>query len=216
MIPWFPAVGLLLGLLLALFDMLVSHLWAPPAAAALDVVLLMVLTGALHLDGLGDTADGLYGHRPAARALEIMKDSRIGTMALVTVVAALALKWSGLVGITQHRFLLLTLVPAYARSAMLFGIRALPYGRSSEGTGYDLFTSPLGPRDFIGFIGVAALSLLLGWSALMLNLAYLFLFPGILMYYRRKIGCITGDMLGAMAEVIESTLFLIMAMEILP
>ena len=80
MIPWFPAVGLLLGLLLALFDMLVSHLWAPPAAAALDVVLLMVLTGALHLDGLGDTADGLYGHRPAARALEIMKDSRIGTM----------------------------------------------------------------------------------------------------------------------------------------
>jgi adenosylcobinamide-GDP ribazoletransferase len=216
MIPWFPAVGLLLGLLLAFFDRAVSHLWAPPAAAVLDVILLMVLTGALHLDGLGDTADGLYGHRPAGRALEIMKDSRIGAMALVTVAAVLALKWSGLAGVTQHRFLVLTLVPAYARSAMLFGIRALPYGRNSEGTGYDLFATPLGLRDFSGFIAVVALSLLLGWPALLLNLVYLFLLQGLLLYYRRKIGCITGDMLGAMAEVTESALLFLMAMEVWP
>ena len=216
MIPWFPVVGLLLGVLLAVFDMLVSRLWATSAAAVLDIILLMILTGALHLDGLGDTADGLYGHRTAARALEIMKDSRIGAMALVTVVAALALKWSGLAGVAQHRFLVLTLVPAYARSAMLFGIRALPYGRSSEGTGYDLFATPLGLRDFSAFFIVAALSLLLGWSALMLNLVYLLLVQGILIYYRRKIDCITGDMLGAMAEVAESVLFFLMAMEIWP
>ena len=215
MIPWFPAVGLLLGVMLALFDRLVSGLWASPAVAVLDVILLMVLTGALHLDGLGDTADGLYGHRPAARALEIMKDSRIGAMALVTVVAALALKWSGLAGVTQHRFLVLALVPAYARSAMLFGIRALPYGRS-EGTGYDLFATPLALRDFSGVIVVVALSLLLGWPALILNLAYFLLVWGTVIYYRRKIGCITGDMLGAMAEVTESVLFLLMAMEIWP
>jgi adenosylcobinamide-GDP ribazoletransferase len=216
MIPWFPAVGLLLGLLLAFFDRLVAYLWAPAAAAVLDVILLMVLTGALHLDGLGDTADGLYGHRTADRVLEIMKDSRIGAMALVTVVAVLALKWSGLAGVTQHRFLVLTLVPAYSRSAMLFGIRALPYGRSSEGTGYDLFATPLGFRDFSGFIAVAVLSLLLGWPALILNLVYLVLVQLLLFYYRRKIGCITGDMLGAMTEITESALFFLMAMEVWP
>ena len=213
MIPWFPVVGLLLGVVLAFFDMLVSNLWAPSAAAVLDVILLMALTGALHLDGLGDTADGLYGHRPQAHALEIMKDSRIGAMALVTVVAALMMKWSGLAGVAQHRFLVLALVPAYARGAMLFGIRALPYGRSS-GTGYDLFATPLGVRDFSGLMAVAGLSLLLGWPALILNLVYPFLVWGMLIYYRRKIGCITGDMLGAMAEATESALFLLMAMEV--
>jgi adenosylcobinamide-GDP ribazoletransferase len=216
MIPWFPAVGLLLGVLLAFFDTLVAYLWAPGAAAVLDVILLIVLTGALHLDGLGDTADGLYGHRPAGRALDIMKDSRIGAMALVTVVAALALKWSGLAGVAEHRFLVLALVPAYARGAMLFGIRALPYGRSSEGTGYGLFATPLGFRDFSGLMAVVALSLLLGWPALILNLVYLVLVQFILFYYRRKIGCITGDMLGAMAEITESALFFLMAMEIWP
>jgi len=214
MIPWFPVVGLLLGGLLALFDLLVRQLWAPSAAAVLDVILLMALTGALHLDGLGDTADGLYGHRPVARALDIMKDSRIGAMALVAVVAALALKWSGLAGVVQHRFLVLVLIPAYARGAMLFAIRALPYGRSSEGTGYDLFAKPLAVRDFSGLAAVAVLSLLLGWPALVLNLVYLLLVWGTLIYYRRKIGCVTGDMLGAMVEVTESALFLLMAMEV--
>jgi adenosylcobinamide-GDP ribazoletransferase len=214
MIVWFPLVGLLVGGLLAVFDMLVSQLWAPPAVAVLDVIVLMVLTGALHLDGLGDAADGLYGRRTAARALEIMKDSRIGAMALVTVVAVLALKWSGLAGLKTHRILLLALIPAYARSAMLFGIRALPYGRSSDGTGYDLFVTPLGSRDFSGFLVVAVLSLLLGWPAVILNLGFLLMVGVMLTYYRRKIGCITGDMLGAMAEVTESVLFLLMAMEI--
>jgi adenosylcobinamide-GDP ribazoletransferase len=214
MIPWFPIVGLLVGGLLALFDMVISRLWAPPAAAVLDVIVLMGVTGALHLDGLGDTADGLYGQRPAARSLEIMKDSRIGAMALVTVAACLALKWGGLAVLESRRVLLLALIPAYARSAMLFGIRALPYGRNREGTGYDLFESPLGWRDFIGVLVVGVFSLLLGWPAIFLNLAFILLVWMILIYYRRKIGCITGDMLGAMAEVTESTLFFLMAMEI--
>jgi len=215
MIAWFPAVGLLLGGLLAGFDAVVSRLWAPSAAAALDMVLLIVLTGALHLDGLGDTADGLYGHRPADKALAIMKDSRIGAMALVTVVAVLALKWSGLAGLERHRLLLLVLIPAYARGAMLFAIRWLPYGRSEGGTGFDLFATPLTKRDFGGLVAVVALSFLLGWRAIVLNLFFILLVMMMLFYYRRKIGCITGDMLGAMTEVTESALFFLMAMAVL-
>jgi adenosylcobinamide-GDP ribazoletransferase len=215
MIAWFPIVGLLLGILLAVFDAAVSRLWAPSAAAVLDMILLILLTGALHLDGLGDTADGLYGHRPVEKALSIMKDSRIGAMALVTVVAALALKWSGLEGMQQDRFLLLILIPAYARGAMLFGIRGLPYGRNTEGTGYDLFATPLTISDFAGLIGVVALSVMLGWTAIFLNLFFILSVLLILTYFRRKIGCITGDMLGAMTELIESALFFLMAIEVL-
>ena len=215
MIGWFPIVGLVLGLLLAVFDGVARHLWDPSAAAVLDVVLLTLLTGALHLDGLGDTADGLYGRKPAEKALAIMKDSRIGAMALVSVAAVLALKWSGLAELTRDRFLLLVLIPAYARGAMLFAIRGLPYGRSA-GTGYDLFETPLTRRDFSGLLPVVGLSLLLGWSAFFLNLFFAGLVAATLAYYRRKIGCVTGDMLGAMAEVTESALFVLMAMKVLP
>ena len=215
MIGWFPVVGIVIGLLLAAFDSLVSHLWDRSAAAVLDVILLALVTGALHLDGLGDAADGLYGRKPAEKALAIMKDSRIGVMALVSVVAVLALKWSGLTGLTHDRFLLLVLVPAYARGAMLFAIRGLPYGRSA-GTGYDLFETPLKTRDFGGLFLVMGLSLLLGWGALFLNLFFGGLVAAFMAYYRRKIGCVTGDMLGAMAEVTEGALFLLMALRVLP
>ena len=215
MIAWFPIVGLLIGILLAVFDAAVSRLWAPSAAAVLDMILLILLTGALHLDGLGDTADGLYGQRPVEKALSIMKDSRIGAMALVTVVATLSIKWSGLAGLQQDRFLLLVLIPAYARGAMLFGIRGLPYGRRAEGTGYDLFATPLTLSDFTGLIAVVALSAMLGWPAIFLNLFFILSVLLIIAYYRRKIGCITGDMLGAMTELIESALFFLMAIEVM-
>lgn len=214
MIGWFPIVGLLIGGLLAGVDAVAARLWAPSAVAALDVILLILLTGALHLDGLGDTADGLYGRRPAEKALAIMKDSRIGAMALVSVVAALALKWSGLATLGPDRFLLLVLIPAYSRGAMLFAIRGLPYGRKA-GTGFDLFATPLTGRDFTGLALVVGLSLLLGWKALFLNLFFFMAVAAVLAYYRRKIGCITGDMLGAMTELTESALFFLMAMKVL-
>ena len=74
MIPFFPIVGLVLGLMVAVFDQVVLRLWNPSVAAVLDVVLLVILTGAFHLDGLGDAADGLLGQRPKEKALAIMKD----------------------------------------------------------------------------------------------------------------------------------------------
>ena len=212
MIAWFPLVGLTLGFLLSIFDWLVSQWWSPNAAAVLDVVFLMLVTGAFHLDGVGDTADGLYGHRDRERALAIMKDSRIGTMALVTVAACLAIKTVGIAGLQTHRSLVLLLVPAYARGAMLFGIHWLPYGRSEEGTGYDLFGSPLSLRTFAGFLPVVGLSLLLGWRAVALNFVFLLVVALTLVYYKRKMGCITGDMLGAMTESTEALLFLLLSM----
>lgn len=212
MIAWFPMVGLTIGILLSALDWLTSQIWPAGAAAVLDVAFLALVTGAFHLDGLGDTADGLYGHRGRERALAIMKDSRIGTMALVAVIACLALKTVGIAGLQSDRSLVLLLVPAYARGAMLFGIRWLPYGRSEEGTGYDLFNTPLTLGAFAGFVPLVALSALLGWRMVILNLSFLLIVYLTLGYYKRKIGCITGDMLGAMTESTEAVLFFMLAM----
>ena len=64
MVPYFPLVGIILGLLVAVFDAIAIRFWTPPVVALLDVILLAGLTGAFHTDGLGDTADGLLAAFP--------------------------------------------------------------------------------------------------------------------------------------------------------
>jgi adenosylcobinamide-GDP ribazoletransferase len=211
MIPFFPVVGLILGALAALFDRLVFGIWPAPAAALLDVLLLALLTGALHLDGLGDTADGLFSHRSRERALEIMKDSRVGMMGLVAVVFALGLKWAGLASLESHRGMILLLVPAYARAGMLFAIRFLPYGRPGGGTGHDFFDAPLQWRAFWAVPVLMVLSLGAGAAALRLIVGFAAITAGLIIFYRKRMGCVTGDMLGAMTETIEAGLFLLAA-----
>jgi adenosylcobinamide-GDP ribazoletransferase len=212
MMPYFPLVGILLGLLVAGFDRLMFNLWAEPVVALLDVILLAVVTGAFHLDGLGDTADGLFGQRPREKALAIMKDSRIGTMGLVAIVCGLALKWAGIAGLDMHRSLLLIMIPAYARSGALFGIRFLEYGRPGGGTGLEFFKEKLNPAAFWGLVLPVGLSLFLGWQALLINLYFIITILTILFYYKKRINCITGDMLGAMIELTEAGLFLLVSM----
>ncbi len=214
MIRFFPVVGLILGALLVLTDIAASRLWPLPVAAVMDLLCLLIFTGAFHLDGLGDTADGIFSHRPRERVLEIMKDSRIGMMGLVTVVSVLAVKLSGIYSVKSGAtagvsWMLLLLIPAYARSAMIFGIRSLPYGRKDDGTGLALFAAPLGAKDFIFCVIPLCLSLFLGYKGLILNLAFAVGCMAILWFYRKKMSCITGDMLGAMTELMEAWLFLI-------
>jgi len=151
MIPFFPVVGIILGLMVAIFDSLALMLWSKQVVAVLDVIFLVVLTGSFHLDGLGDTADGLFGHRPKEKALAIMKDSRIGVMGLVAIVCGLAIKWGGIMGLDAHRSLLLIIIPAYARGGMIFGIKFLKYGRPEGGTGHAFFGKTLKLSAFWGF-----------------------------------------------------------------
>jgi adenosylcobinamide-GDP ribazoletransferase len=207
MVPYFPPVGILLGLLVAGFDVMVTQFWAPSVAALLDVILLAVLTGAFHLDGLGDTADGLLGPRSRDAALEIMKDSRIGTMGLVAIVFGLALKWGGIAGLGFQRSILLIMIPAYARAGILFAVRFLPYARPN-GTGKPFFDQKLDLKHFWGLVLPVGLSLILGRKAIWLNLAFAIIIAAILLFYKRRLGGVTGDMLGAMTEVTEAGLFL--------
>jgi adenosylcobinamide-GDP ribazoletransferase len=212
MMPFFPLVGILLGLLVAIFDRLALYFWNEPVVALLDVILLATVTGAFHLDGLGDTADGLLGQRPRDAALNIMKDSRIGAMGLIAVVFGLALKWGGIAGLDANRSLLLIIIPAYARSGVLFGIRFLEYGRPGGGTGLDFFKETLKPAAFWGLALPVGASLFLGWQTLWLNLCFILITLTILIYYKKRMGCITGDMCGAMIELSEAGLFLLVSM----
>ena len=207
MVPYFPLVGILLGLLVAAFDAIVVRFWTPPVAALLDIIFLAFLTGAFHIDGLGDTADGLFAPRSRDEALEIMKDSRIGTMGLVAILFGLALKWGGISGLDIHRSFILIIVPAYARGGILFGMRFLPYGRP-EGTGKPFFDENVSFKHFWGLILPVGLSLTLGLKAVWLNLAFAVIIGSILFFYKKRMGCITGDMLGAMTELTEAGLFL--------
>ncbi|MCF8045433.1 MAG: adenosylcobinamide-GDP ribazoletransferase [Desulfarculaceae bacterium] len=212
MIRFFPVVGLVIGILLILVDRCASLFWGPGTAALLDTVFLAAVTGAFHLDGLGDTADGLFSHRSRERALEIMKDSRTGMMGLVAVICILALKTAGIYSVkTTHPphavMLFLLIIPAYARTAMLFGFRSLPYGRPS-GTGRDFFERPMKAMDFVWFAIPLLLSVFAGAWFVLFNAAFCATVFLVLLFYKKKMGCITGDMLGAMTEITEAVLFL--------
>lgn len=211
MVPYFPLVGITLGVLVALFDYVAVSLWGETVGSLLDVIFLAVLTGAFHIDGLGDAADGLLGQRPKEKILAIMKDSRLGTMGLVAIVCGLSIKWAGISGLNANRPLLLIIVPAMARGGMLFGIRYLPYGRPEGGTAVDFFKHKLKPSAFWGLSVPALLSLFLGWQLIWLIICFAAITAGLIQFYKKRLGCITGDMLGAITEVTESALFLMVS-----
>jgi len=212
MVPYFPVVGLFIGCVLGLFDRMALQFWPAPVAALLDVILLIWISGALHLDGLGDTADGLYGNKPRDQALAIMKDSRIGAMGVIAVLCGLLVKWAGISGITEYRAFLLILIPSFSRAAVLFGMRFFDYGRTEGGTGKDFFIRRIRIHAFMGVLLPAGLSFFLGVGPA-LRLIFLFglMTLIILGYYKLKIGVMTGDMLGAMIEATESGLFLLVS-----
>ncbi len=213
MIRFFPVVGLIIGALLVITDVLASMVWPAPAAALVDLIFLVAVTGAFHLDGLGDTADGIFSHRGRERALEIMKDSRTGMMGLVAVVLGLATKLAGIWSVKINcspvqAMAIFFLVPSFSRAAMIFGIKYLNYGRKGKGTGKDLFDRPLNLKDFYLCLIPLGFSLFLGYKGLILILGFALGCVAILKFYKQKMNCITGDMLGAMTELMESWLFM--------
>lgn len=210
MLAWFPVAGLILGALWAFFDMAVGRIFPFGMRAAVDVLFMVLLTGGLHLDGLADTMDGLLSHRGREDALRIMKDSRIGTWGVLALIFALGLKAAALSqSLADHRFFLLLLVPAYGRLAMLIGMWALPYGRKEEGIAHRLFKDKPRLGWLPGALLVAAGSLLTGWFGfLVLNATFLLTVSLVLSRYKKKLGTVTGDMLGALGEITETALLI--------
>lgn len=132
---WYPAIGLLLGMLLWFTAaLLLNSLAFPPyLTAAILVGMGAVLTGALHLDGLADCADAWVGGLgDTEKTLQLLKDPRCGAMAVVAVVMVLAIKTAALTALlyTPHWGLLLV-VPLFARSALLLLFLSTHYARAN-------------------------------------------------------------------------------------
>ncbi len=203
---WFPAVGLLIGALLVGIDRLAVKA-LPPQAAALALV-----TGGLHLDGLADAADGLFGGYTPERRLEIMRDVHAGSFAIIAIVAALALKWAGLLALPASvRVETLLVVPCVARLAMLLTVAAFPYARV-EGMGAIQRERAGGAAIAVGgaTATVAAVLLLGAGGAYALALA-IGVALGVGFVAKRMVGGMTGDLYGATVEMAEVALLLFIA-----
>lgn len=209
---WFPAVGLILGGLLLGIDRLASRALPEASVDVLLVVALAALTGGLHLDGLGDAADGMLGGRDREQRLAIMRDAHAGTYAVIAITSMLALKWAGLAAMPRDvRFEALLLVPCLARMAMVAGAAAFPYARE-RGVGVAFHEAAMpAPVIIAGATAVAASVVLLGAAGLIAVAFAAGCALGVGLYARRSIGGMTGDVYGATAEIAEAGSFLLIA-----
>ena len=196
----FPLVGAGLGALVGGFAVGLDDSLTPLLAAALAVALEALLTGALHLDGLADTADGL-GAPTRERALEVMREPAIGSFGAAAVGVDLLVKTAALTAVLAGPDPVLAVVAAFAlgRAGPLALAWAFPYARADGGTGLVLFGrwAPLAVGLALGLaIALAALGLRGLWLVLAAALALAALVPVV-----RRLGGVTGDVLGASVEL---------------
>ncbi|MEO3415257.1 adenosylcobinamide-GDP ribazoletransferase [Roseovarius sp. CAU 1744] len=212
----YPLVGLIVGGLAAMTGTIAHWLGLPPALSALlSLATLIVLTGAMHEDGLADTADGFWGGWTREARLEIMKDSHIGTYGVIALILATAARWSALWLLFQAGPGVagagLIVSAALSRATMPTLMAYLPHARPS-GLSHSVGAPPK-PAAWVAWAIAALLALLLTgvaafglvvWAALMaLVVARL---------ARRKIGGQTGDILGACQQIAEiAVLFSLLA-----
>lgn len=197
----FPLVGLVIGLVDMLVYLLFSKLLPEPMAVMMAILANLFVTGAFHLDGLCDTADGIYSARTPERMLEIMKDSRIGTNGGIAMVVDLALKFAGIY-YCDCKWLIILLMPVMGK--MIQGVVAYKavYPRKN-GIGIYVGTIPLWGAIGAALMGLVALVAAFSWHGIIMwvvlvLMAYLFR-----RYITNIIGGVTGDVMGAASELSE-------------
>jgi len=208
----YPVVGIVLGLLLAGLSWILQRAGVAPALSAfLIVAVLAALTGGLHLDGLADTSDGLFLWGDASRRLAVMRDPHVGSYGVTMVVLILLGKYAALSSMTGSvRALALFGALAVSRSLIVVSAGFAPYARP-EGTGRLLIEATT-PQEAIA---AAALSLLVASltsqvAGLAAGVTALALTGGLTMLARRRLGGVSGDTLGALAELSETAYLLIL------
>jgi len=205
-LPLFPLVGLVIGLVMAALGYLLSGLLPAGVIAALLLIVWVFITGGLHLDGLGDSADGwLGGTADRERTLQIMKDPRCGSAAVMTVGCLLIGKFAALQSLIELQLWpALIAAPLLGRCVALLLFLTTPYV-SKQGLAQD-FLDHANQRIVIGAIVLSALAsiALLGWPLALITLAAnaLLLF-GLRQLMMNRLGGNTGDTAGASLEIIE-------------
>ena len=203
-VRWYPLVGFGLGLFLAGFDGLAGLALAGPVRDALAILALLVLSGALHLDGLMDTCDGVFASVTPDRRLEIMRDSHVGSFGVAAAGLALLGKYAALASLgSTPRWAALIAMAVLGRWAMCLAIVAFRAGRA-EGLGR-LVKDATTPADLAL---AAATAVLVCGASLQLAGLLLFAVVSVLAWLLGRalvasLPGLTGDTYGALDEVAE-------------
>ncbi|HOM01997.1 MAG TPA: adenosylcobinamide-GDP ribazoletransferase [Acetivibrio sp.] len=206
-----PVVGLMIGGIITALFYILKRFFPQGITSILLIAAYIILTGGLHLDGLGDTFDGIFSNRSRERILEIMRDSRIGTNALLAVVCVIILDYALLSSISvSYLPRALLLFPAAGRIGSLIGAGISVYAREGEGLGKS-FIDCCGVKEILqGSIIYFLLSLLvLGTKGLLLAALTVMTAFFTVRFFSKKVGGATGDILGAVCEL-NQTFFLIL------
>jgi adenosylcobinamide-GDP ribazoletransferase len=214
---YFPLVGCVVGAIAAAVYYAVALVLPAPVAAVLSTAASIYITGAFHEDGFADACDGLGGGLTRERALEIMKDSRVGAYGAIGIVCMLAAKLSALAALPPHRAVAaLLLAHPLSRLAATSLIWKLEYVRG-EGKAKPLAHRMTNAEFAIAALGAglpAALLVAAGWST---SLAILAAVAGALAatlwlgrLFVRRLGGYTGDCLGAVQQLAEALIYVAM------
>jgi adenosylcobinamide-GDP ribazoletransferase len=220
---WYPAVGLLLGLLVWAAAILLKPL-ATPLAAAMVLAVWVSCTGALHLDGLADTVDAWIGGRgDRERTLAIMKDPYSGPVAVAAVVCLLLLKFGALSALREARGTVswsdlhfacgCILPPLLARAAVPLLFAHTPYTRAQGlGVNLALYQSRPGGRWVAVLTGLAVI-VACGRYGLVATATAAVVYLVMRRAFIRRLGGMTGDCAGAMIEVCEALSLVTLAVD---
>ena len=218
-VPWYPLIGLLLGLVIGAAAGVLGPavLSGPPAVAAALVLALWVWsTGGLHLDGLADTADAWVGGLDSReRTLAIMKDPTSGPAGVTALVLVLIAKFAALEAVmgagTGAGVWALVWVPVLARAQLPLLLLTTPYARSQGMAAAPARTAPPGATRLAIVLALAAVLIALGWLGVLLATAATFLYWLLRGALMERLGGFTGDTAGALVELTETVVLLLAA-----
>lgn len=208
--PWFPVIGIGIGVVLALTDRVTQVFFPLLLAGLLTVTVWKLLTGGLHLDGLADCLDSLGG-RDAEQRLAIMRDSRIGAFGACALIVSIVLRWSSLAAIAEPRLVAIARIVAHAaaRAPLPLLMRALPPARTD---GLSAGAGPPPPQSVVIALALGIVCLLFGFGVSGTMTALVALVAAALALARvakKQIGGQTGDVLGALEQVCEAAVLAI-------
>ncbi len=212
---FFPIVGVIIGGILAIFNTIISQFMPPMLSAIFLVVVWIFITGALHLDGFADTIDGFCASNDRAEILRVMSDTITGQKAVVAIVMLLLLKCTIIQSIEEDiKTAMFLLTPTISRYLMILTMKISKPARN-DGLG-KLFIGRIGCAEFIvaSFITILLVCLISIFLPDKISGILAFGIAGIITwcfihYSNRKIGGMTGDTLGAINEIAEVVILLV-------
>ncbi len=208
-VKYFPVVGIGIGLASAVVLLLADRIWGPVVASLLAVAASIIVTGALHEDGLADTADGLGGGSSVEKRLAIMKDSRIGTYGTLALAFSISLRVTALAEMPAWTAAAaLISAHAAARITPVFVMNALPYAGDTAAMKVSYNEASVSAHDrgfallvvLCALLPLALVSIPSVVSGLLLGAA---LAAAVALWARKRINGYTGDVLGAIEQVFE-------------